>query len=75
MVNFMPRSLYFWGKGPLLPFDRRLVGPRAGLSKAVLFIVKLAFNQINTFGTKLLLYKFIVYKLAKNDATLSHFDT
>jgi hypothetical protein len=38
--------------------------------KSVLFIGKLAFNKINTFGTKLL-RKFIVRELAKDDATLS----
>jgi hypothetical protein len=39
------------------------------------FLCELAYNQINIFGTKLLLRKFNVQKLAKNDATLSHFDT
>jgi hypothetical protein len=40
-------------------------------TKAVLFIGKLVFNKINTFGTKLLLHKFIVRELAKDDATFS----
>jgi hypothetical protein len=38
---------------------------------SALFICELAFNQINTFGTILLLRKFNVLKLAKDDETFS----